>query len=338
MNVPFVSRTIQQSDKVCAVRRIEIRSVERAIARAILIALLVAVGGCSKAVAPTPVVVAAPPPPPEPVVVVQPAITSWTIPATFASTWYLTEVSATLETDSLGHAIMEHVETRALIALQGRRDSLGGLRANGQVDSFTVRGLERALLPLNQSDKATTAPLAAVPASSLAVAFDASIEAHNIRVTTRPPLANECDRAESGATNLVRELLIRVPKTLSVGTTWRDSTAGFRCRLGVPITSFTRASYVVDRMEKVSGRTMLIVRRSTETQLDGNLKSSWRTLSITGTGRATQNIRIDAVTGVIQSIDGDGTLILRLNDSARRDGQGTQEVRQTTKSRTSLHK
>ncbi|MEP6766817.1 MAG: hypothetical protein ABJB66_21050 [Gemmatimonadaceae bacterium] len=304
--------------------------------RAMFAASLVVASGCSKAITPTPVVVSPLPVAPEPAVVAPPVISSWTTPATFASTRYLSEVSATFERDSAGHKLQEHVETRALISLQGRRDPLGGLRANGQVDSFTVRGLEHALSSSTQSDNTTTTPLVVVPTPPLAVSFDAVIDEHNIRVTTRPPLANECDRAESGATNIVRELLIRLPKTLTVGAQWRDSTAGFRCRLGVPITSFTRAEYVVERVETIQDRTELIVHRITDTQLDGNLKSTWRTLTITGTGRTTQNIRIDAVTGVIQSIEGDGTLIVRLNDSARRDGQGTQEVRQTTKSRTNV--
>ena len=322
---------------LCAVRRVARRQAHAASFASLtvsLIASLMVATACSKAVIPPPVVVAPPPPVAEPVVVAVPEISRWTIPSTFASTRYVTEVSATLARDSVGHTMQEHVETRALIALQGRRDSLGGLRANGQVDSFTVRGLERALSASNQGDNATATALPLVAVSPLAIAFDAVIDEHNVRVTTRPPLANECDRAESGATNIVRELLIRIPKTMTVGAKWRDSTASFMCRLGVPITSRTRAEYFVDRMEKVQNRTELIVRRTTDTQLDGNVKSTWRSLSITGTGHTTQNIRIDATTGIIQSVEGDGMLTVRLNDSARRDGSGNQELRQTTKSRT----
>ena len=318
-------------------RAVQNRTVQRpvrVVAVAITALIVANAGACNKAVVSAPV--AGPPPPPtvEPMVVAPTVIASWTIPATLAPARYLTEVSATLERDSAGRVLQEHVETRAFISLQGRRDSTGGLRANGLVDSFTVRGLERALSSSNQSDNTGKTTVAVVSALPLVVSFDAAIEEHSIRVITRPPLANECDRPESGATNLVRELLIRVPKTLEVGTAWRDSTAGFLCRLGVPITSRTRADYFVVRAEKMPGRTELVLRRTTDTQLDGNLRSTWRTLTVTAVGRASQTIRIDAATGIVQSIDGDGTLTVKLSDSSRRDGLGTQEVRQTTHSHT----
>ena len=303
------------------------------LAAAIAIVTLASANGCRHAVAAPPVI--APPPPtvlpvaPPPVV-----ISNWSVSPTLAPTRYVSEVSAILERDSAGRVLQEHVNTRALISLQGRRDSLGGMRVSGVVDSFTVSGLERALAPSNQTDNANSKSVVVVPALPLVVPFDAVLDARNIRVTTRPPLANECDRPESGATSLVRELLVRIPKTLTVGARWRDSTIGFFCRLSVPITSRARSEYTVERSEKVQDRTELILRRVTDTQLDGNLKSAWRTATLSGNGRATQTIRIDATTGVVRNIDGDGLLTIKLTDTARRDGSGTQELRQKTTSRT----
>ena len=309
---------------------------------AFFMALVIAIAGCSHRNTSVAAATLPPPPTPTPEVVVPEVVSNWTMPAAVAMTRYVTEVSATLERDSAGRPLQEHVETRALISLQGKRDSTGALRANGLVDSFTVRGLERALSPSNQGernqgDRANSTTVALIPAVPVGVSFDAVIGEHTIRVTTRPPLANECDKPETGATNIVRELLIRLPKTVSVGARWRDSTLSFQCRLGVPITSRTRAEYIVDRAEKVHDRTDLIVRKTTDTQLDGNTRSTWRTVTITGTGRATQLIRIDAATGIVQSIDGDGALTVRISDTSRRDGSGMQEVRQTTHSRTALH-
>ncbi|MDQ6611391.1 MAG: hypothetical protein M3Y64_03080 [Gemmatimonadota bacterium] len=292
--------------------------------------------GCSHASAKVPVSVTAPPPVVAPAIVAPITVNSWTMPPTVMTARYLIEVAAKLERDSAGRQLQEHVDTRALVSLQGRRDASGGLRANGLVDSFTVRGLERALSPSSQSDQANGVPLALVPSLPVVVSFDAVLDERTLRVTTRPPLANECDRPESGATNIVRELLVRIPKTLSAGARWRDSIVAYQCRLGIPITTRTRAEYVVDRAEKVRDRTELVVRRTADTQLDGNVRSTWRTLTITGTGRTDQTIRIDAETGILQRIDGDGTLTVRLNDSSRRDGSGMQEVRQTTHSRTVL--
>jgi hypothetical protein len=258
------------------------------------------------------------------------------VPATLPSTRYLTEVDATLEHDSAGRVLQEHVQSRGVIALQLRRDSLGNIRANGMVDSFTVRGLEDVLSPPASTDNRTGRAIPVVPVTPLSVLFDAVLDERALRVVTRPPLANECDRPEGGATNLVREMMVRVPKVLSIGTAWSDSTIAFMCRLSVPITTRTRSSYIVDRTERVANRIELVVKRVTDTQLDGNLKSTWRTVTLSGVGHTTQMVHLDAITGVVRGIEGDGVLTVRLSDSSRRDGSGTQEVRQKTTSRTTV--
>lgn len=263
-----------------------------------------------------------------------PVVSSWTVPGTLPSTRYVSEVAATLERDSAGRVLVEHVETRGVITLSGRRDTLGGMRATGVVDSFTVRGLDSVLAPANQTDGRTGKAIPVLVATPLSVSFDATLDQRNLRVATRPPLANECDRPETGATNLVRDVIARVPKTLTVGTAWRDSTISFLCRLNVPITSRTRSDYVVERAEQVNERTELIVKRISDTRLDGSLQSTWRTVTLTATGRTTQSLRIDATKGVLLSVDGDGLLTIKLTDSSRRDGSGTQEIRQKTKGRT----
>jgi len=278
-----------------------------------------------------------PPPAPAPVlpITLEPVIARWTIPAVVPFTRYLSEVSAALERDSAGRVLTERVDTRALITLQGRRDTLGAFRGSGVVDSFTVRGLESALAP----DQGETKPRTTVPVlvdPPIAVLFDAAFDTRNLRVAVKPPLANECDRPETGATNLVRDLLVRLPARLTVGQLWQDSTFSFVCRLGIPITSRTKSSYSVERADKVQGGIELIVRRISELQLNGELKSTWRTMTVSATGRTTHTIRVDATTGVVRSVESDGLLTIKLNDTSRRDGSGAQEIRQMTQGRITL--
>lgn len=244
---------------------------------------------------------------------------------------YVNETTTTLERDSAGRVLSEHVIARGVISLQGRRDTVGGFRGTGTVDSFTVRGLERVLAPGTGEVSSTPVPVLSAPA--LSVNFDATLDARILRVATRPALANECDRAEVGATNLVRDVMVRLPRTLAIGQTWQDSTIGFQCRLGVPITSRTKNNYVIERADKVQDRTELVVRKTSDTQMTGEIKSTWRVMTVTATGRSTQMIRVDATTGVLRGADSDGQLVVKLNDTSRRDGSGVQEVRQTTKGR-----
>ena len=268
------------------------------------------------------------------VVAPPPTVATWTINASPPGTRYLTEVNATLERDSAGRVLQERVQSRGVITLQTRRDSLGGMRSSGVVDSFTVRGLEAVLATAVQAESRASRPVPVVAIAPLSVQFDATLDARTLRVTTRPPLANECDRAESGATTLVREVMVRVPKVLFVGLQWSDSTVGFMCRLNVPITTRARSVYSVERSEQLSDHVELVLKRVVDTQLDGNLQSAWRTVTLSGIGHSTQSVRVDAATGVVRSIEGDGLLTIKLNDTGRRDGGGAQELRQKTTSRT----
>lgn len=278
-----------------------------------------------------------PSPAPAPVIpiTIEPVIERWAIPAVMPSTKYLSEVSAALERDSAGRVLTEHVDTRGLITLQGRRDTLGAFRGFGLVDSFTISGLEKALAPNQVESK----PRTSVPVFSdppMTVSFDAAFDARNLRISTKPALANECDRPETGATNMVRDLLVRLPARLIVGQAWQDSSVSFVCRLGVPITSRTRSIYSVERADKVQGGIELIVRRIAETQLNGESKSTWRTVTVSATGRSTHNIRVDGTTGAVRAVESDGLLTIKLHDTSRRDGSGAQEIRQITKGRITL--
>ena len=279
------------------------------------------------------------PKPPTPVTVVPvtvaPATSVWTIPAALPATRYTSEVTATLQRDSAGRTLEERVETRGIIALQGQRDSLGAFRGTGVIDSFTVRGLEGVLTP-GAGETSTSRPVPVLPEVLSNVSFNINLDARSIRISTRPPLANECDRAESGAINMARDLVLRLPRTLSVGRTWQDSTVGFVCRLGIPIVTRTKSTFVIERAENVQGRTELVVRKNTDVTMSGELKSTWRTMSVNATGRGTQTSRVDAQTGVIRGVEGDATLTVKLTDSSRRDGSGAQEIRQTTRTRIAL--
>ncbi|MGV3709401.1 MAG: hypothetical protein ACO1Q7_11215 [Gemmatimonas sp.] len=302
-----------------------------------VLTVIVALAACGGSVKPTPAPEALPPAPVAvaPTPVTEPVIERWTMPAAVPVARYQSDISAALERDSAGRTIAEKVETHAVISLSGRRDTLGAFRGTGTVDSFVVRGLEGALAP-NRGESPSSVPVPVLQPKPLTVQFEAAFDSRNLRVSTRPALANECDRPETGATALVRDLLVRLPKTVSVGQTWTDSSVSFVCRLGVPITSRSKSVYTLERADKVQGGIELAIRRVSDVVLAGELRSTWRTVLVNATGKTTHNIRVDGTSGIVRSIESDGLLTIKLSDSSRRDGSANQEIRQATKGRVVL--
>lgn len=282
---------------------------------------------CSRGAAPAPVAAPAPAPVPPPVVAPLPA--RITLASAVAERRYDVTSSARIERDSAGHKDEQRVESQGVITWTLQRSADGALRGSGRVDSFAVR-IEGAgvAAPTVQSRSTSGAPGGTSPTVLPAVAFDAVLDAISVRVVTRPPLANECDRSESGATALVRDLLLRVPTRVASGDRWRDSSVSIICRVGIPITVRSTHEYVLERVEGVLPTMTLHIKRVTTTRLEGKLGSAWRALELTGTGTGTDDARVDVSTGALMLLDGQGTLTLQLTDRSRPTTPRTQRITQ----------
>ena len=277
------------------------------------------------ACAPGPSAAPAPAPVPAPVatppVVENPRATRYRLPLALVATSYGMRVRTELERDSAGRTERDVVESSARVELTLRRDPRGLLRGAGRVDSFVVRASgasARTATPAAMSSTTVPAPL------FTSVAIDAVLDSTQLRTVVRPPLANECDRPEAAAAGMARELLVRVPESVSVGDRWRDSLVTLVCRGGVPMTMRTTIESVAAGMS--DGDRTLRVQRTFATTLEGNSRTPWRQVEITGTGRGTQDVQVDIARGTIVALDGESTLTIRVVNGSLRDAARTQQV------------
>ena len=229
-----------------------------------------------------------------------------TLPGTLPATQWL--VSAVTRLNASGSALPagvgneQRLETRARITLAFARSPSGALRGRGQVDSFTVRS---TLEPATTVGGTPTVGKTATPTLLL---IDAVLDSSSLRVVSRPPLANECDRPEVSAMQLARELLVRVPDGVAVGGTWRDSTVTLVCRSGLPLTVYTTTR---SRLEQRSGALLVVMRESTST-MEGKGGSAFRAFELSGSGSGMQRLEISATTGILERLQGTSSLTLRV--------------------------
>ncbi len=241
------------------------------------------------------------------------------LPAVSPTARYGVRVRTALTRDSAGRTEQDVVESSARVELTLRRDARGSLRGTGRVDSFTVRA-SGASVRSASSVGPTPAPVP--PLSN--IMFDVLLDSAFVRTSVRPALANECDSPEAAAASMARDLLIRVPPNVVVGTRWRDSVVAFVCRGGVPITMRTTVESTLSGTS--DGDRRLRIRRTIDTRLEGISRSPWRQVEIGGEGSGTQDVQLDVATGSIVELDGESTLMLRVANGSLRDAARVQRV------------
>jgi hypothetical protein len=204
----------------------------------------------------------------------------------------------------------QRVESRGVVSWSFDRTAAGALKGSGQVDSFTVR---------TSFDNSKGTMLPSMPALLL---LDALMDSALVRVTTRPPLANECDRPEAGATALARELLVRIPNGILAGERWKDSTVTLVCRSGVPMTVYTT---VISTLEKLDDR-QVVVRRELATRLEGKGGSPFRSLELAGTATGSQRVEIGAAEGTVERLEGTSTLTMQATERTPGNAPRSQQI------------
>ena len=260
---------------------------------------------CGGSVAPTPL--PTPSAPPAPAVVPAPAVRRTALPANIRGASWIVTSTARLRVNGVPDE--QRVESQARVTWTFARQPSGSARATGQVDAFTVR---------SSLDSGRTG--AAPPSARLLL--EGLVDSAVVRVVTRPPQANECDRYESTAATLARELLVRVPDGLQVGDRWRDSTVSLVCRSDVPIAVYTT---IISRVERLTDE-VLVVRREILSKLDGKGGSAFRSLELVGTGSGEQRVEINAQTGILERLEGTSTLMLKATERAPSLPPRTQDV------------
>ena len=223
------------------------------------------------------------------------ARTSWVVSAVTRLTVSGTPIPAGVSNE-------HRIDTRALISMSFDRAVSGALRGSGRIDSFTVRS------SMAESPKTLAAPAAPSIRPSVSVLIDALSDSTTLRVVSRPPLANECDRPEVSAMQLARELLVRIPDGVVEGRQWRDSTVALVCRNGLPLTVYTTTHSTLTR----KSRETLVVTRELRTTLEGKGGTAFRAFEVVGTGSGSQRLEISTLTGILETLQGTSTLTLHM--------------------------
>lgn len=245
-----------------------------------------------------------------------PTVVRYSVPGLVTDTRYRIESVTELERDSAGRRETQTLNTQANVTLRLRRTATGAFTANGQIAAYQVKS-----------------QFLAKPISIDSLRFQAVLDAQALRVVMQPPLANECDRAETGALALVHDVLLRVPASLAVGDQWRDSTVQVICRSTVPLVFRTVNDYVLTSADRARDGNELVVRRTSVTRVEGKTSSPWRAVEISGVGADTLSARISVLTGAVRSVEGKSILTLLVSDrsstAAVRAQQLTQRVKLT---------
>lgn len=234
-----------------------------------------------------------------------------------ATTWRVQSVARIKVTGggvSGAAAAEQRVESGGDVSWSAEREPSGALRAAGQVDSFTVR-------TSFDSQRGTL-----LPSTPSLVLLEATLDSALLRVTTRPPLANECDRPEAGAAAIARDLLVRVPDGVAAGDQWKDSSVALVCRSGVPMTVYTT---IISRLERMTSE-RLVVRREIVARVEGKGGSAFRGLELAGTASGSQRVEIVAQRGTVERLEGSSTLTLTATEQLPGAPARSQQVVQRT--------
>lgn len=276
---------------------------------AALCAVGVAVIGCART-APTPIV-RAPTAAPTAAAALPAAPERYTVPMLVPDMRYRVESVAEIERDSAGRKESQRLTSSARVTVRLRRAPNGAFEGSGRVDAYLLR-----------TD--------GVPAPVLAdsVRFDAMLDAQSLRITLHPAVVNACDRPEAGPLAIARELLLRVPASVAIGDTWRDSTTHVVCRALVPLTVRTVSTYTVADVSRDARGSMVQVHRASVMRVDGRLASPWRSVDIGGSGTATLDATVSTASGAVQHVTSSSVLLLTVTDRSSPAAVRTQQVTQ----------
>lgn len=271
---------------------------------------IVGVSACGPKLVPLPPTERRPEPVPVPVVV--PVLpTRLTIPSVVPEHQYRLQSVTELERDSAGKKETRRITSQANVFVRMQRNTDGGFEAAGRIRGYSI-----------------TPSLSTTPVVIDSLRFDALLNPTMLRVVSQPLLANECDRPETGALTLVRDLLVRVPASVSIGERWRDSTIHIVCRSNVPMTVRTSSEYDVTQITQHSDGLHVIVRRISTTRMTGKTTSSWRALEVVGIGTGTLTADVAVVSGAVTQVSGNSSLVFTVTDSGAPVNQRTQQVTQ----------
>jgi hypothetical protein len=101
------------------------------------------------------------------------------------------------------------------------------------------------------------------------------------------------------------ELIVRLPATLSAGTSWRDTATVVTCRGEVPLSATVEREYRVVGPTTWHEAPALQIERRTTTSIQGSGSQGGQTISVSGSGSSTSTLYIDRATAVLLGASGE---------------------------------
>lgn len=131
-----------------------------------------------------------------------------------------------------------------------------------------------------------------------------------------PASGAPCDQAAALATR-ARELIPRLPTTLTAGATWTDSSTVDGCRGAIPATTHTESRYTVVGDTTVGGLPALQVHRTDSLSAKGDGTQGQHRITFSAAGTASTEIYVDPATGHFLSTDETQEITVDVTTSGR---------------------
>jgi hypothetical protein len=160
-------------------------------------------------------------------------------------------------------------------------------------------------------------------------AMRAEYSARGVQLEFSAPFdAAPCSSTALAVAQSLRDIWIRPPDTLRVGSAWSDSAAYVACRDGIPLRVTVHRAFNVSGTTMRGGRVLLSVSRTSVTVVEGSGTQFGEAVSLSGGGSGLLVYDLDPVNGEVVSAEGTAAL-----DFALRSPLRTQVVRQAAEIR-----
>jgi hypothetical protein len=155
------------------------------------------------------------------------------------------------------------------------------------------------------------------------LSFSGTISASGVLEVALPAPGATCASPGPSVILSSRDLWLRLPDTLRIGTTWTDSSSTMTCRDGIPLRMNAHRTFRLERSDARDAGVVLLVSRSQRVTLDGAGSQWGEAVRVSGAGAGEMILTLDAGTGVVVEAAGHSTLDLTFMSPRR-----TQRVHQ----------
>jgi hypothetical protein len=172
----------------------------------------------------------------------------------------------------------------------------GRLRVSGTVDSFLVSTMGR--VPPAPNDTAGRKP------GDPLLTFRGTLDASGLELEQAEHAAN-CDSPAAALLALASDMLPPVPRGLTRGQRWTDTTITAICRGDIPVSTQAIHAYeVTGPRNAADGRPAIEVRRTSTISLTGTGAQRGQAVTITGSGTADRTMLLDVAGGRLLHSEG----------------------------------